>query len=87
MGSVLSFRLALRSGVTAHLVIAKSSQVYPRDAWYFILVNGIIFLFEFPLGTVLGGITITLLFTLQTFKNMKTVEHAAHLHLARRRPG
>ena len=63
-------------GVTAHLVIAKRSQVYPRYAWYLILASSIIFLFEFPLGTVLGGITITMLFTLQTFKNMKTVEPA-----------
>ena len=54
-------------GLTGHFLIVRRSQVYARYARYLILAGSIIFLPRLSLGTVLGGVTMVLLFTLPTF--------------------
>lgn len=62
-------------GVAIHIVIAKRTSVYPRHAWFLILVSSsVAFMLEYPFGTVLGGVMIVMLFTLPIFKRMRTIE-------------
>lgn len=79
LGSVAIATLCFLVGATIHFIVARRSQVYPHYVWRLIFFNSIVFLLLFPLGTVLGGITLALLFSLQTFKKMRTVEQAPRL--------
>ena len=63
--------VGLPLGATAHAIVAARTNIYPRYAWWLILLASVITLFYPPVGTVVGIVVIVLLFTLQTFKNMR----------------
>lgn len=64
--------LAFLPGVFLHAVIAKRTGVYSMAVWILILTMSIFTcVMGFPIGTVLGLVSIILLFTLPTFKKMR----------------
>jgi len=63
--------LAFLFGVVLHALVARKTGTYSRDVWILILAVSILLcVAAFPGGTVLGGATIILLFTLKTFRRM-----------------
>ncbi len=65
--SILLFPL----GVFLHWIIAKRSNVHPYWVWWVIFTGSIVICFAFPVGTILGVITIWLLFVSDIFKKMR----------------
>ena len=61
--------LSFMAGVTLHWFVARRSRKCPRHVWYVILAGSSAALFLFPAGTIIGGVTIILLFTLPTFQS------------------
>ena len=68
--------LAFPLGVILHALVARKTGTYSRRVWILILEMSILLcLVAFPGGTVLGGVTIALLFILKTFRRMLRDEH------------
>jgi len=68
--------IAFPVGVFLHSFAAKRSGIYSRGAWILMLCMSILYIIQNPAGIILGGTTVVLLFTLQTFKNMRNGEQA-----------
>lgn len=68
--------MAFPVGVFLHVFAAKRSGVYSRGAWILLFCMSILYLIQNPAGILLGGTTLVLLFTLQTFKNMRRGEQS-----------
>ena len=73
-------------GVAIHGIIAHKTQTYSRRIWFLMVVISILFCFSFPVGTIIGGITIVLLYTLDIFRKMKASNQASQ-PIARQPPG
>ncbi len=63
-------------GLVLHGVIAACTQTYERRVWRIAVGSSVLLCLTNPVGVVLGGPALILLFTLQTFKNMRTAEPA-----------
>ena len=68
--------LTFIAGVLGHLFIAWRSIARRPWAWYLILAASLLYLLDWPLGTIAGGVAIVLLLSLGPFKRMREVEHA-----------
>ena len=64
--------VAFALGVLIHAVLARKTAIYSRRVWGLILVMSVVLCLDFPMGTLPGVITITLLFTLDTFRKMRS---------------
>jgi len=58
-------------GVLLHWLVARHAQTYPHWVRQTILLGSIVMCVAFPLGTVVGGVTIVLLFASKTFRKMR----------------
>ena len=66
--------IAFPAGVFLQGFAAKRSGIYLRSVWILMLCMSILYVIQNPVGIVLGGTALVLLFTLQTFKNMRIGE-------------
>lgn len=60
--------LAFPLGVLLHWIVAKATGTCPRWARCGIFVGSVLTCSEFPLGTIMGGVSLCLLFSSDAFK-------------------
>jgi hypothetical protein len=58
-------------GIFLHWIIARFTRVCPRWAWRTMFVSSVLFCVVFPVGTVLGGVALWLLFASDPFGKMR----------------